>query len=164
MKIIPINIPNKLASMPCRMDDEDFEKVSSFRWHARSRKGGKNRFYAAGRAKQDREKVYMHRIVMSPPPGKDVDHINGDGLDNRRENLRVCTRSENLRNRGKQANNTTGYKGVHFFKAARLFTASVQYDGKSFHLGYFKTALEAAKAYDEAARKIHGEFAQLNGA
>lgn len=104
-------------------------------------------------------KVPLHRVIMLAPKGSCVDHINGDKLDNRFENLRLCTREQNNYNYPRQKNNTTGYKGVHFHKKNKRFMARV---GRGGYLGCFSTAEEAAKAYNKAAISRFGEFARLN--
>lgn len=104
----------------------------------------------------------MHRRIMEVPCGVEVDHKNGDRLDNRKENLRVCTRTENQRNAGKQKNNRSGYKGVSLHKQCQRFQARIHIKGRGNSLGLFNTALEAAHAYNTAAKKLFGEFARLN--
>jgi hypothetical protein len=106
----------------------------------------------------------MHRLIMDNPEGLDVDHKNGNGLDNRKCNLRSCSRLENNLNRAKRSDNTTGFKGVIIDKrkTGEKFLSRICMDGNTFLLGYFKTAIEAAKSYNEAAIKFHGEFARLN--
>lgn len=105
----------------------------------------------------------MHRIIMNCPKGVHVDHINGNGLDNRKSNLRLCSIQENSRNRGAQRNNTTGFKGVVYEASRGMFKSRIQVSKhKRIHLGYFKNPKEAARAYNEAAIKYHGEFAKLN--
>ena len=89
-----------------------------------------------------------------------VDHINGNGLDNRRSNLRVCTRSENGMNRGKNKNNKSGYKGVAWHEKAKLWRATLGLKGKIIHLGDFADKSEAYRAYVEACKKYHKEFAR----
>ncbi len=107
--------------------------------------------------------VYMHRIIMNPPDGKQVDHINGDGLDNRVENLRIATSSENNYNTGKQSNNTSGYKGVSWHKTRKTWQVLIGVGGRLIRIpGVFNSAEDAARAYDEAAKKYHGVFARLN--
>lgn len=91
------------------VSDEDFERVSQYNWQARPYG---RRWYASGRITGERRTDTMHRFIMGAPAGMDVDHINGDGLDNRRENLRVVTRAENLANRGTFKNNKLGVRGV----------------------------------------------------
>jgi hypothetical protein len=103
--------------------------------------------------------IQMHRLIMQPPRHLVVDHINGNGLDNRRANLRVCTQAENLRNRH-TTSNRSGFKGVTAVMGG--FKAEIRTQVKRIYLGYFKTAEEAAHAYNEAAQTYHGEFARLN--
>lgn len=91
-----------------------------------------------------------------------VDHINGDGLDNRRANLRPATPSQNSANRGPASNNTSGYKGVSLYRRTGRWRASVGIDGAQHHLGYFTEPIDAARAYDAAALHHFGEFARLN--
>lgn len=102
----------------------------------------------------------MHRVIIGADDGCEIDHINGNKMDNRRENLRVVTSSQNRINQ--RFTNTTGYRGVHYHKAAKKFTANITVNYKKRHLGFFDTAEEAARAYDEAARILHGSFARLN--
>lgn len=144
------------------VDDEDFERLSRHKWRANS--GG----YAVRDSPSvngKRHAIYMHREIMSPASGVVIDHINGDKRDNRRENLRVCSRSENLRNQRRRSDNTSGFKGVnrHTQKGLRHpWIARVKVNHRGIHLGCFATPEEAARAYDAAALKHHGEFAHLN--
>lgn len=133
------------------VDDSDFEVLNQHGWNA-SKTG--RYFYAT----RDGGKVYMHRQIMDTPPGADTDHINGDGLDNRRSNLRVCSRSENLRNTGIGKNNNSGYKGVSWAKDKRKWLAQIMVNGKYIRLGYFLSPADASEAYIDAAKDLHGEF------
>lgn len=140
------------------VDADDYETLSRVTWTIDA-KG-----YAMRKHRDDAGKwktQYMHRFVMGLSTGQVgmVDHINGDKTDNRKSNLRVCSNSENLRNRGAQRNNTSGFKGVTFHKAANKWTASITANGSNNYLGLFKTPEEAHSAYCEAARAMHGEFA-----
>lgn len=101
----------------------------------------------------------MHQLIMGR---RGVDHINRNRLDNRRSNLRLATPSENLSNKPAQKNNKLGIKGVSYHAKAGKFVAQIAKDGQHFHLGLFPTPEEAAQAYNQAALKYHGEFANLN--
>lgn len=104
----------------------------------------------------------MHREIMVAPSGQYVDHVNGNKLDNRRENLRMCSNSQNMANRRAPRVNRSGFKGVHFFKRDGTWRAAITQDYKTKHIGYYATPEEAARAYDIKARELFGEFAQLN--
>lgn len=104
----------------------------------------------------------MHKIILQTKKGFDIDHINGNKLDNRRCNLRQASRTQNILNRPMQTNNKTGFKGVHYDRSRCKFKADIGINGKSKFIGRFNTAIEAAKAYNEMAKKHYGEFALLN--
>jgi len=106
--------------------------------------------------------VKMHRLILNAPKGVCVDHINGDPLDNRRANLRLCRKQQNEFNTKIRTDNSSGYRGVCFAKKRNMFRAYITRDGRQRHLGYFKTPEEAAIAYNGAARIVFGEFARLN--
>ena len=148
-----------------KVDDEDFDRLSQFRWWARKDKTGK--IYVQRKARvsaSTRKNIGMHAEIAGTPSGFQTDHINGDTLDNQSSNLRICTTSQNGMNRGKPKNNTSGFKGIVFDKRKRAkpWIAKIKKDFKSIYIGTYETALEAALAYDIAAKEIHGEFAQLN--
>lgn len=140
------------------VDDSDYEYYSQFNYYLHSEGYAVREIWNGG----DKIRLRMHREIMNTPDGMDTDHINGDRLDNRRQNLRVCTRSENLRNGRKRENNTSQYKGVSFFKPIRKWRAYITLEKKTKSLGYFKEEIEAAKAYNKAAIILFGEFAKLN--
>lgn len=106
------------------------------------------------------KQVRLSRLLAAPPSGMVVDHINGNPLDNRRSNLRVCTVKENNWNRKRRVGGTSLYKGVS--RAPNGWFANIWPHGKCRHLGRFKSEIDAARAYDEAAREEYGEFACLN--
>lgn len=145
------------------VDDEDFDRLSAIKWHARPIQKSVSGFYAVngrGGAKPTRHGCrYMHREVLNAPLGLHVDHINGDGLDNRRCNLRLATASENCVNR--VAHNPTGFRGVRKSGKNR-WSALIQWQGRQRNLGSFSCSEEAAAAYDRAAVSLHGAFAILN--
>jgi len=91
-----------------------------------------------------------------------VDHINGNPLDNRKSNLRICTHAENSNNTGPRKNNTSGYKGVYWAKRNKRWLAQITHNGKQVYIGHYKDKEEAARAYDAKAKEFQGEFAYLN--
>jgi len=138
------------------VDDEDFKFINQWKWHLVAGQ------YAARREYPSRKYLYMHRVILNAPHGKEVDHRNGVGLDNRKQNLRLCNRSENNRNTtGKGKNKTSRFKGVDWSKN-RVWRARIQLGAKQLHIGSFHDEREAAEAYNEKARIFYGEFAYLN--
>jgi len=104
----------------------------------------------------------MHRSILNVPDSLVVDHINGNGLDNRKANLRPATRSQNACNIPKYKPSRSKYKGLTWHKARRKWNARIRKNGKTYSLGYFDSQIPAAKAYDTAAKKLHKNFAKLN--
>lgn len=134
------------------VDDEDYESVSQWSWHYN---GG----YAVRCPVKGHKRTFLHRFIMNTPDGKETDHINGDKLDNRKENLRICNVSQNAANR-KVQNNNSGYKGVHYRR--NKWEAHIKINGKLIDLGRHPTPEDAALAYNKKATEIFGEFAKLN--
>ena len=158
---IPLHSPS-YPDMFATIDEEDADKVSGFRWNVRK---DVYTFYAraAVRLGDRRQKtVAMHRLIMSCPDGMEVDHINLDGLDNRKENLRISHHSQNVANQYLRTSNTSGYKGVYWESRKGWWRAQIRSRGRSWVLGIFDDPILAAIAYDEAARVLHGEFARFN--
>lgn len=153
-----VAIPLGRSPLVAIVDVGDLPLISELevRWCAISAGKATGGFYA--KRKEHGRTVYMHRLIAGAKPGEVVDHANGDGLDNRRVNLRVGTLSHNCVNR--RYANASGFRGVQ--RAGRAWTACIGWDGKSFRLGTFKSAEDAAEAYDRAARDMHGEFAITN--
>lgn len=143
------------------VDAENFSFLNQFKWSARL---CADRYYAITAQSIGGKVVaeYMHRMIMNPPVGMVVDHINGNTLDNRKKNLRICTHAENGRNRN--INKGRQFKGVIelILKKSTKFKAQIFYEGKVLYIGQFETAEMAAKAYDAKARELFGEFAKLN--
>lgn len=138
------------------VDRADLNPLSAHRWQLTSNG------YAARGGGPYRPTVLMHRQILGVPDGLYADHINGDRLDNRRANLRICTAAENARNRRKTGRRCTSeFKGVRELSAGR-WAASIKADGEVNHLGVFQSALDAALAYDRAAISLFGDFAVLN--
>jgi hypothetical protein len=138
------------------VDKEDFEFLSQWDWSAIK---GRNTFYAIRSAHDESKPIYMHREILS---AFRVDHADGDGLNNRRLNLRDSDCSQNAWNQKKKSNNTSGFKGVTWDKNREKWITHIGFHRKMYFLGRFSTAEEAARAYDEAARRLYGEFARLN--
>lgn len=140
------------------VDEEDYDRVTAAgKWYAHV-KGPS--VYAQRRAPEGGErKIRLHTFLTGWPL---VDHINLDGLDNRRVNLRPATTAENLRNVGPRRTNTSGFKGVTRGRHGRGWVAQIRFNGQNIRLGTHSTREEAARAYDAAARELHGEFARLN--
>lgn len=104
-------------------------------------------------------RIYLHRYITKAPDGMQVDHINGNRLDNRSKNLRICTNQQNNWNKGPRKGK---YKGVHWSKTHKRWVAQITENYKTRHLGHFMTAEAAALAYNAAAKELHGEYAYLN--
>jgi hypothetical protein len=143
------------------VDDEDFERVNQFKWFA---KKDENTWYARRTVRIDgkRKNIHLHTFIMNTALGFVVDHKNHNGLDNRKENLRLCSKSQNQHNQKLRQGGTSQYKGVCWHKNKRCYFARIVIAGKQKHLGSFTDEVEAAKAYDEAAKEHFGEFAHLN--
>ena len=150
------------------VDDEDYDWLMSWKWHLVVDRN--NCAYAirhTGTVNGERGIIRMHRLLMNTPSGMEVDHADGDGLNNQRNNLRNCSKAENQRNKKRQANNTSGFKGVvidyeNRLKRRKRIRAKIGYNGKVILLGRFSTVVDAAKAYDAKAKELYGEFARLN--
>lgn len=147
----------------CYYSVSDHDLISNYKWRI---KKGRNTFYAVtyirDGVRKYRPNYGMHQLLIKPPKGKCTDHKDRNGLNNTRENLRESTIQENNRNATKQRNNTTGYRGVDYNKDHKSFRARININRKSVYCRYFKTAEQAAIAYNEAALKYFGEYANLN--
>lgn len=141
------------------IDEADADQASARTWSARI--DGRNVYAVTKTRTSDgsRRLLGMHTFLTGWPL---VDHINGDGLDNRRANLRHATTAQNQRNARLRSDNASGFKGVHWDASQRRWKAQISVGGKRLSRGRYLTAEEAAHAYDDAARELHGEFATLN--
>jgi len=150
-----IQLTNGLEAI---VDDEDYNELIKYNWYG-NKQG--NRIYVKRKTRKldnrDEKIISMHRQIMNFPEGRYIDHINHNGLDNRRCNLRICSHTQNMWNRKRRVHTKSGLMGVSWFKKVRKWRASI-----SLTIGYFDSKEEAAKAYDEAAKKLFGEFANLN--
>ena len=146
-------------NMQAVVDDEDYDSLTAIgSWHAKKSRTGQG--YYACCSKYQVGYLTMHRVIMQAEKGVEIDHINGNGLDNRKANLRAATRRQNARNRGKTAANTSGFKGVFWHKDTSKWQASVGVDYKLHHLGLFLTKEEANEVACAFRAKAHGAFAR----
>lgn len=144
------------------VDAADYEWLNQWKWHASVRK---KLIYAArktSRKEGDRKCVYMHRVVIHAANSTMVDHVNHNTLDNRRANLRPCTKSENQRNRLAKKGCSSKYLGVFWLVRVGKWQAKINANGEQLDLGRYVCEIEAARAYDAAARQYHGAFANPN--
>lgn len=155
MKEIPLT-QGKVALI----DDEDYPRIASCTWHAKL--SGKVWYAKTGLGPEGQRAVEMQKVLMGDDPmGRQIDHINGNGLDNRRANLRWATKSQQGQNSSASRANRSGFKGV-YLKTAGRWAATIKKDRKTIHIGYFDTPQEAARAYDARAVELFGEFARPN--
>ncbi len=145
------------------LDQQDYYRYREFKWFI---KGNGSKLYVLRSFKIGPKKtkmIAMHREIMNAPKGLVVDHKNGESLDNRRANLRLATQAQNIQNRQKTKSKTSSkFLGVYYDRRTEMWAAKIKCNGKHIWLGRFKTEIEAARAYDAAAKKYFGEFARLN--
>lgn len=140
------------------VDAEDFERLSKWKWFAQK---VRFTFYAARNIRQANGKwktARMHRVLMQPSEDMEIDHRNGNGLDNRRANLRICTRQENQHNRKLNKNNASGHKGVYWNVQCKKWHPQIQIDGKRMHLGLYDNINEAVAVRKAKEVELFGEF------
>ena len=137
------------------VDDKDYETLSHHKWYLLN---SKNKKYAI--TSIDSLTKLMHRIIMKEPKDLQIDHIDGNGLNNKKENLRIVTSSQNNMNRSKFKNSISKFKGVQFEN--NKWRSRIRLNKKLYHLGMFENEIDAAKAYNKAAKKLFGEYAKLN--
>lgn len=140
------------------VDAADFDWLNQWKWWYHKDGRALRTDHNGGNPKNLR----LHRVIMNAPKGSSVDHIDRNALNNTRANLRICTTAENRRNNKKFSNNTSGHKGVSWDKVNQKWRAYIVVNYRQTHLGYFTDVEEAAKAYDEAAIRLHGEFKSTN--
>lgn len=156
MKLIDVSTrkyPNTFA----KVDDEDYERLARFKWTAHP--AGKTMYAMRNLRGENRTVVRMHQAIL--PDAQEIDHVNQDGLDNRKANLRSSLHGQNMMNRRK-CGITSQFKGVTWHKGACKWMAQITVNEKHIYLGLFECEGCAAMAYDNSARKLHMEFASLN--
>jgi len=137
------------------VDDEDYNYLVTFgNWRQSER-------YAAC-SKGKKTTILMHRLLMNPPQNMDIDHLDDNGLNNQKSNLRICTRSQNLQRNTKNGNTSSRFKGVCWDKKNKKWKVHIKTNGRQLHLGRFASEIEAAKRYDKAAHALYGEHADTN--
>lgn len=157
---IPLH-SRKYPNLYAIIDEEDLPLVSQYRWCVYVKP---HTTYAVAYREHDNslQTIRMHRLIMGDPPGLDIDHRNRNGLDNRKENLRAATRTQNMQNQRRHRNSRYPYKGIARDKSGRYWRAAIYVNGRRKDIGRFATPEEAARAYDEAAVRYFGEFARTN--
>ena len=148
--------------MDAIVDDVDYMELSKYKWHARKTPGG---YYACRNARRVNGKqvpIMMHSLLCPVPTGMEVDHVDGDPLNNTRNNLRACTRSQNQFNKGKYKNNTSGYKGVGYIQRTGRWRVRINVNRETIYLGNYETKEFAASVYNEACLRYHLKFAKPN--
>ena len=145
------------------VDPEDYERLANYKWFLS--KSPTSSYAARWQRTQSglRKKIWMHREIIDIPKHMLCDHINGNGLDNRKDKVRPATVSQNLCNRPKtKAKTRSKYKGLEYDKIQKKWKARIQHDGRTIYLGSFSNEVDAARAYDKKAKALFGQFARLN--
>jgi len=140
------------------VDDEDYEMLNQYKWHLDPFNYALTDFYI------DNKKTtkYMHLFIINSSEGFEIDHIDNDGLNNRKGNLRIVTHQQNMMNKRKIKLKTSKYKGVHLHTQNNKWQATIMLNRKSIYIGLFESEIDAAKAYNKAAKELFGEYANLN--
>jgi hypothetical protein len=159
MKTIPLTRSDVIL-----IDDSDYEFALNYHWWALRITEGNKITYAAADVFTDgtRQTILLHRMLLRPSAHQYIDHINHNGLDDQRNNIRISTMSQNLANKRIQSNNKSGYKGVHWHKQRNKWAAEICVNYKRQSLGLWSDPWRAAQAYNTAALEAWGEFALLN--
>ena len=140
------------------VDDDDYEYLNQFKWHIVSGRYAATNMKINGKSKS----IYLHRFIMKVSKDMQVDHVDNNKLNNLKTNLRICTHAQNNINRPVRSNSKSGFKGVIFYRKLKKYIARIRFNKKEYYLGCYIEIKDAAKAYNAAALKYHGEFANLN--
>ena len=139
------------------VDNEDYEYLNQFNWHTDKYGTVSSSFGGKGK-----KRMILARFLLQPKDNKEINHIDGNRLNNQKSNLRLATSSQNKINRGPRKDNQSGYKGVSWHNQRKKWTARIMISGKYKHLGLFENLIEAARSYNKAASEYYGQFAWLN--
>jgi hypothetical protein len=139
------------------VDEDDYEKLNKYKWSA-------NELYALrfSRKEGGGKTIFMHKVILGSLAGMEVDHINRDGFDNRKCNLRICTHSQNEANKGLRRDNTSGERGIYWNKRYGKWHARIRLNNIRIHIGYYDDIKNASDAYQSKAKELFGEFAEIN--
>ena len=140
------------------VDDDMFDYLNQWKWYANNNYVGRSITVSKNKQKH----ILIHRFIMKPDKGMLIDHLDGNPLNNQKNNLRICTHSDNMRNCKISIKNTSGYKGVSFVKKKNKYKSAIKFNKRKIYLGYYIDPIDAARAYNTAAIKYFGEFAHLN--
>ena len=143
------------------IDSDDYDIIKVYYWRI-AKKPNRDKYYIKTNI-NSKKHLFLHRLIMNLyDTNLEIDHIDNNTLNNKKENLRICNRTENMHNRIKYVNNKSGYKGVYFSKVLKKWHSRIQNNKEHIHLGYFNDIKDAAIAYNKAAVEYHGEYARLN--
>lgn len=145
------------------VDNEDYDKLIKYKWYIKRIKK-RNSDYAHTKIKINGKwyNKLIHRIILNPLDSEQIDHIDCNGLNNQKNNLRIVTDSQNKMNRIPQKKSTSEFKGVYWYKEYNKWVSKIKKNKVSYHLGYFIDEIDAAKAYNEKAKELFKEYAYLN--
>lgn len=145
------------------VDDADYEYLSQWKWFCEtSHHAARDQHIGMDGKREIKKRIKMHRLIMGFPKAMEIDHIDGNPLNNQRRNLRIVTHAQNQKNLKTPITNTSGFKGVSWSKVRRKWIAGIHVDGRGYNLGGFDTIEEAARKYNEVAVERFGEFVRLN--
>ena|SRR3990167_768199 len=163
MKEISLEHSAKTKGVVSTVDDCDFDEINRHVWYIHPAGSKTGLVYASRLCPISQKRIFMHRSILSAGDDLKVDHVNGNGLNNQRHNLRLCDHSHNLANSKMYKNNRSGYRGVWFTGSRKSpWAACARHGGKTHHLGWFSNKEDAARAYDVAAVRFSGPYATLN--